>query len=258
MTGERPLSTWRLWFRPSMIGLHAFAILAIAVCVVAGSWQLGVYDARQSEQRADVQEVPTAPLDEVWGPDDVFTSVQQRRPVTVTGQFRPAEEQIWVTDQEQAGEGEGSWLVAPVMVDGSALLVVRGWTAEEPDSFPDVPQGMVTFDGVLQPSDTPAGRFDPETRTIGSVRVQTLINELPYDLWSGYALGEDEAIVPAGFAAPAIPEPEVSWTAGGRNLGYGLQWWVFGGFVVFMWWRMGRESVETARSALDRGDTLTT
>jgi hypothetical protein len=25
-----------------------------------------------------------------------------------------------------------------------------------------------------------------------------------------------------------------------RNLAYGLQWWIFAGFTVFMWWRMLR------------------
>jgi len=238
-----------------MLGLHALAILAVVVCAVAGAWQLGVYDERQAEQRADVGEVPSAPLTQIWGPDDPFTSVQDRRPVRVTGEFRSADEQIWVTDRTKKGEGEGVWLVAPVMVEGSALLVVRGWTSEAGD-FPDVPSGEVTFDAVLQQTDTPGGRFDPETRTIGSVRVPTLINELDYDLWSGYALGEDASIVPPGFATPDIPEPEVSWTAGGRNLGYGLQWWVFAGFVVFMWWRMGRESTQAARERLERDDTL--
>jgi surfeit locus 1 family protein len=40
------------------------------------------------------------------------------------------------------------------------------------------------------------------------------------------------------------PEPgDVSWTVGLRNLAYAVQWWVFGAFAVFMWWRMATESV---------------
>ncbi len=31
-----------------------------------------------------------------------------------------------------------------------------------------------------------------------------------------------------------------------RNLAYGLQWWLFGGFVVFMWWRMARDDLRGA------------
>lgn len=238
-----------------MLGLHAFAVVAFVVCVLAGAWQLGVYDARQESERADRQEVPTQPLQEVWGPDEVFTARQNMRPVTITGQFRAAEEQLWVTGKEHPGSGVGVWLVAPVMVDGSALLVVRGW-APEPADFPAVPQGTIFFDGVLQPSDGPAGQLDPVSRTIGSVRIPTLINELPYDLWSGYALADDAAVIPSGLRAPALPEPSVSWTTGGRNLGYSLQWWVFAGFVVFMWWRMGRESVQTARERLERSGSL--
>jgi surfeit locus 1 family protein len=40
--------------------------------------------------------------------------------------------------------------------------------------------------------------------------------------------------------------PDTSFTTGLRNLMYALQWWVFGGFVVFMWWRILREDARVA------------
>ena len=40
------------------------------------------------------------------------------------------------------------------------------------------------------------------------------------------------------------PDPEVSWTVGLRNLAYALQWWVFGLFSAFMWWRMATDALD--------------
>lgn len=229
------------WFGPRVLGLHLFAIAAIGFCLFMGSWQLGVYDQRQVQEKETGTGVSASPLEDVWGPDQVFTTDQEQLPVTVSGTFRPTAEQFWVTDQAQDG-ATGAWLVAPVTVEGSQLLVVRGWSANASSPAP-VPGGAVSFQAVLQPGDAASGGWDPEARTIGSVRIPTLLNELGYDdLWSGYAISTDQT-VSGGIALADVPENEVSWTKGGRNLGYGLQWWVFAAFTLFMWWRMAREMV---------------
>lgn len=231
------------WFGPRVIGLHLFAIAAIAFCLFMGTWQLGVYDDRQAEERDHRGEVVAAPLEDVWSPDQVFTSDQDQRTVQVEGTFRPPAEQLWVTGREQDGE-DGAWLVAPVTTQGTPLLVVRGWAPEPtPVTSHPVPEGQVDFDAVLQPGDASGDGWDPQERTIGAVRIPTLLNELGYDdLWSGYAIATDPE-VSADLVPADVPETDVSWTAGGRNLGYGLQWWVFAAFALFMWWRMAREIV---------------
>ena len=231
------------WFAPSVLGLHLFAIAAIAFCLFIGTWQLGVYDQTQEQERDHAGDVIATPLAKAWSPDDVFTSDQDGLTVTVTGTFRPAGEQFWVTDREQDGR-TGAWLVAPVTTEGSQLMVVRGWS---PDVVPvasvPVPTGEVSFDAVLQASEAGAAGWDAQERTIGSLRIPTLLNELGYaDLWSGYAIATD-ASVTDGLTPAEVPEDDVSWTSGGRNLGYGLQWWVFAVFALFMWWRISREMV---------------
>lgn len=231
------------WFAPRLLGLHLVAIVAIAVCLFMATWQLGVYDQRQSEARAEDSPGAAVPLEDVWSPDEVFMEDHDQLPVEVTGRFRPAAEQFWVTDREQDGV-TGVWLVAPVTVADAELLVVRGWTERigELSEHP-VPEGTVTFEAVLQPGDAGSTGWDATSRTIGSVRIPTLLNELGHDdLWSGYAIATDEQVA-QGLEPAALPEQDVSWTRGGRNLGYGLQWWVFAGFAAFMWWRMAREMV---------------
>lgn len=231
------------WFGPRVIGLHLFAIAAIGFCLFMGTWQLGVYDDRQADEGDARPGASAVPIAEVWSPDGVFTKDLDQQPVTVTGTFRPAAEQFWVTGRDQ-GDGTGAWLVAPVTVQGAELFVVRGWAPQtsDPAAF-DVPTGEASLQAVLQPGEASGSGWDAATRTIGALRIPTLLNELGYDdLWSGYAIST-EAAVPAGLEAVEVPEADVSWTAGGRNLGYGLQWWVFAAFALFMWWRMAREIV---------------
>ena len=239
----------RAWFAPGLIGLHVLGVVAVVFCVLMGLWQMGVYDSRQHDEQADKRDVPRVALTDVWAPDTPFVRELNHRPVSVEGSFAPADEQIWVVDKEQDGR-EGAWLLAPLQVSGGdTLLVVRGWAPEAGD-FPDVPPGRVTLDAVLEPgepAETGARSFDPDERTIGAVRIPSLINEVPYDLYSGFAISTDDA-VSAGLQLVPPPLPsDVPWTVGLRNLAYALQWWVFGLFAAFMWWRMTTESVAASR-----------
>lgn len=239
----------RSWLRPGLLGLHLFAIVATVFCILMGLWQLGVYDSRQVDERADRQVVPRVALSGLWGPDDPFEARLNQRPVTATGQFAPAGEQFWVTDQLQDGV-RGAWLVAPLLTDPqAALLVVRGW-APEPGELPALPQGTVSIEGSLQIGQGRGDPWDPDLREIGSVRIPALSNELPYDLYSGFAIGTDRDLA-GGLDLAEVPVQDVSWTVGLKNLAYALQWWVFGAFTVFMWWRMAREQVAAAPRLVD-------
>lgn len=244
----------RRWFTPQLIGLHLLTIVVIVGCVLLGFWQLGVYQNHQDQSRRTKAGVSAVPLSSVWKPSEVFTSDQLNRKVTVTGRFEPARQQFWVTDKtgtDGKQKTNGVWLVAPVTVDGRALLVVRGW-AERAGELPAVPTGTATFTAVLQASEDPQGSgFDTTNRTIGSLQVPALINVLPYQLWSGYAISTTKA-VSGGLSPATVPSQSASWSAGARNLGYGLQWWVFVGFAIFMWWRMCHDAfakAEEKRSA---------
>jgi hypothetical protein len=41
--------------------------------------------------------------------------------------------------------------------------------------------------------------------------------------------------------------PKASTFTGLRNLLYAVEWWVFGGFAVFLWWRWCRDELERQR-----------
>ena len=175
-----------------------------------GLWQLGVYDSRQEHERAESQTVPRVALEGLWGADDPFEGRLNQRPVTIEGEFAPADEQMWVAGKVQDGR-TGVWLLSPVIVGDAAIVVVRGW-APAVAEFPDVPAGEVTIEAVLQGGDAGGAPFDPKTREIGAVRIPALTNELPYDLYSGFAISTT-ADVAGGLASPM---PRLK-TCGGRR-----------------------------------------
>ena len=104
----------------------------------------------------------------------------------------------------------------------------------------------MTLDAVLEPSEGSGAPFDPSDRTIGTLPCPRSPTSCPVDLFSGFAITRRRR---ARRPAPVEPpEPDVSWTTGLRNLAYALQWWVFGAFAVFMWWRMATENVAMRRA----------
>ncbi len=239
------MSAIRLWFRPALIGLHVFTILAITLCIVAGLWQMGVYDSRKDDERADKQHVPTVAFAALkWGPDDAFVSRLNHRPVTIPGRFAPAKDQVWVSDKTQAGRS-GYWLVSPFIVDGgrAAVLVVRGWSPEA-GALPAAPD-VTSISGVIEPGEGNGAPLDAN-RVIGTLRIPALINSLPYDLYSGFVISTSAATAD-GLTLAEPPVPGVSWTTGLRNLMYALQWWVFAAFALLMWWRMSTEAVAAGK-----------
>ena len=247
MDSHRPL---RDWFSGPLLGLHALAVLAVVLCTAGGLWQLGVYEGRQDSGRDEAAASLAShaqPLGTRWSAGEAFPPALVGRAVTVTGHFAPREEQLWVQGDESTGGR--AWLVAPFLVEGTddALLVVRG-SAAEPGDVPDVPVGEQELTAVLQPGQGGGSALD-ERRTTSALSIPVLLNELPHRLFSGYGLAESSTA--AGLPLVPPPDPDVSWTVGLRNLAYSLQWWVFGLFAAFMWWRMATESVEARRARRD-------
>ena len=224
----------RLWLRPGLLGLHAFAIAAVGFCVVMGLWQLGIYEGRQGDAQ-DGASRKVEPLADVWGPGEAFTSDLKDKRVSLEGRF--ADDDLRVTRDDGS-----TWLVTPFVIGDHALLVVRGEGERAPAS------DATELDVVLEPSES-GGRALGSDRTTDTISVPALINDLPLQLYSGYGI----ALTATGLPLVDAPEPEVSWTVGLRNLAYALQWWVFAAFALFMWWNMASENVAMRRAEAEAG-----
>jgi cytochrome oxidase assembly protein ShyY1 len=227
------------------------ALVAVAACLLLGRWQLDVWHEHRSDSAAAVTSEDPVPLDDVLGLDAAFPAAGVGRPVIVTGRWAAAHT-VFVADRERDGR-TGVWVVTPVVTGtGSAIPVVRGW-APGPDDAPAPPNRPASLVGLLQPSeDTGATDSDTDADVIQELSTTALLPRASYDLYGGYVVATDRDLPSgapastgmAGLAAvtPAhLPGPGAS--SGLRNLLYAFQWWVFGAFAAFIWWRWVQEDV---------------
>jgi cytochrome oxidase assembly protein ShyY1 len=226
-------------------------LVALVACVLLGRWQLGVWHGHRVDDAASVTHQHAVPLDDVLGPDAAFPGSAVGRPVVVEGSWDPAHT-VYVAHRTQAGR-TGLWAVTPVVTaNGSAIPVVRGWTPSVA-AAPAAPRGPASLVGILQPSEeTDSPDQDTHDDVVPALDVTDLLPRASYDLYSGYAVATDRA-VPGGAAVSsgtagltpvtATDLPGASASTAVRNLLYALQWWVFGAFALFVWWKWVREDV---------------
>ncbi|WP_344489040.1 SURF1 family protein [Streptomyces enissocaesilis] len=239
---------YRFLLTPRWWGIHLFVVLAIPFCVFMGSWQLGRFEDRvethqAAEERPDPGTQAAVPLEELL-PVDKETS---GRPATATGRYA---EQFVVPGRELDGK-RGSYVLTLLRTDdGKALPVVRGWLPAGGRAAA-APPGEVTVTGALQASENSGtdgvhtGGGLPEGQ-VGMVSAASLVNLVPYDVYDAWiTLTEgDPGLRPVPAVAPQGSGLDLKAF---QNLGYTGEWFVFAGFVLFMWFRLMRREAEAAR-----------
>lgn len=221
---------------PRYWGGHLLALLAVGAAVALGLWQLGAWQAHREAQAANITDRTPVPLASVIGPDDPFPGSRVGQPVVVSGTWVPGGT-VYVSGRERDGV-DGYWVVTPVAVGGagaSALPVVRGWVADPADA-PAPPTGPVELDAWLQP---PEGTGDPDPDPTDDVlprlRIADLVQHVDQDLYGGYGVAQRPG--PGLRAATLAQLPQVGALTSIRNLLYAIEWWFFGAFAAFIWWR---------------------
>jgi surfeit locus 1 family protein len=225
----------RLWWG------HLLALVLVAAAATLGFWQLEAWQERRAAEARDLTRTEPVPLTDVLGPDDPFPGDRVGQPVTVSGTWL-ADGTVFVSGRERHGT-DGYWMVTPLgLTDGAAIPVVLGWLAA-PDAAPAPPVGDADVVGWLQPSEgSGAVDEDPSDDVVPQLRAADLVQLVDQDLYGAYAVARDGI---AGLpAADLAALPEASRFTAVRNLLYGVEWWVFGGFALFIWWRWLRDSTQ--------------
>jgi cytochrome oxidase assembly protein ShyY1 len=235
-----------------MFLLHVPALLAVVVAVLLGNWQLGAWQMHREARTAELTGLAPVPLQDVLGPDDPFPGDGVGRPVQLSGRWLP-QDVVHVSGRQHEGS-KGFWTVVPLLTCGtvdcaepSAIPVVLGRSTTVA-AAPEAPTGTGEVTGWLQPSEGSAPDDDPDDEVLPALRVADLAQRVEEDLYGGFVILESPAEA-RGAAAAVTPEslPEAPSTAGLRNFLYGIEWWLFAGFAVFLWWRWTRDEVLAAR-----------
>ncbi|MFJ4713121.1 SURF1 family protein [Streptomyces sp. NPDC088785] len=246
---------YRFLLTPRWLGIHLFVLLAIPFCLYMGSWQLGRFEGRMDNHRTAQEQTRTnrtAAAEPLAALLPVSTDTSGKR-ATATGRYG---KQLLVPNRDVGGR-TGFYVVTLLKVDGTgkALPVVRGWLPGRASAAeaPAPPRGEVTVTGPLQASESqgsngvtaagglPAGQ-------VGMISAASLVNLVPYDVYDAWVTLD---------RADGSMTPVPATTAQGsgldlkafQNLGYTGEWFVFAGFVVFMWFRLVRREAETLRDA---------
>lgn len=247
---------------PRFWGVHLLALLLAAVAAWLGLWQFHAWEAQRAADAVDLTRAEPMPLAEALGPDEPFPGNRVGQPVVVQGTWLP-ESTLFISGRRN-GSRDGYWALTPVTVDSgdSALLVVRGWTSDL-SAAPAPPEGSTRLVAWLQPPEgTGQTDDDPTDDVLPQVRIADAVQHVDRDLYGAYAVVADEVApddwpVGEGALNPGTeglervsPDeaPQVSQFTAIRNFFYALQWWLFGGFVVFVWWRHLLDSVAAERA----------
>ena len=265
------MGVYRFLLTPRWLGILALTLVAAAVMVLLGNWQLDRYHGRtEANERIDAGlRMAPVPLRDVLpaptggsgtaGPAPVAEKAWTK--VTVTGRYDPAN--VVLVRGRSVDRTVGFEVVAPlVLADGTAVLVDRGWIpparggdATVQPEVPALPPGEVTVTGRVHLSESGSvavtrrdGKL--ETRRIG---VPRLARELPYPVHGAYLLLDEQT--PA--AEPAFKDVPVGYTNNWQNFGYVVQWWIFAAMTLFGYgWVARREARRLAgvgpRQPVDR------
>ncbi|WP_225846826.1 SURF1 family protein [Streptomyces sp. HPF1205] len=251
---------YRFLFSPRWLAVSVLALLAVPFCVFMGSWQLSRFEVRVDQHKSAkhdrgrlAAEAPVPLASVLANPRAAVSGDDSGRVVSATGRYDTGH-QFLVPDRTLDGH-DGFYVLTPLRVGGGAALpVVRGWlpgdasAAERSRSVPAAPTGQVTVTGALQypesadSSGVSAGEALPSGQ-LGFINAASLVNVLPYSVYSGW-ITATRPPAPLKAVPPAAPPNSGLDLKAFQNLGYTGQWFVFAGFVIFMWFRLVRREAE--------------
>jgi surfeit locus 1 family protein len=221
-------------------------LLAMAVMIRLGFWQINRLHQRQARNAETARLIALPPLDLERESLPADPEVRYRR-ATVSGTF-DLSQQVALKIQN-FGAAAGIHLVAPLVLDnGQAVLVDRGWIPDELSDPAEWAQfdvaGTVTVTGYLRPSETLRPRSGAATATPlpggqaawYRVDVGAIQRQMPYELLPVYVL---QSPGPEGnVELPYRTDPEFD-LSDGSHLGFAWQWWIFAlvagwGYVAYI------------------------
>ncbi|MFF1410374.1 SURF1 family cytochrome oxidase biogenesis protein [Streptomyces sp. NPDC058289] len=241
---NRSLRTPRWW------GIHLFTVLAVPFCLFMGSWQLDRFSARV-EADQEYRRYQDARARQTAGPLEGMLPVSAGtvgRLADASGRYDPAG-QFLVPERRLDGK-DGFYVLTVLRTDeGQAVPVVRGWLPGEAGTVPvpAPPGGRVTVTGALQASEhqrtrgVRAGGLPPGQ--LGIISAAALVNVLPYEVYDAWLTVPDPP-GPLRAVPPVVPAGAGLDFKAFQNLGYTGEWFVFAGFVVFMWFKLRRRERE--------------
>ncbi|MDQ0117409.1 cytochrome oxidase assembly protein ShyY1 [Pseudarthrobacter defluvii] len=248
---------WKTALKPRWIAGFIFAIALSGVFVLLSQWQFG--RSTQPEVPVNPATEQVRPLTGTLQPGEFFHGSVADQMVTAQGTYSP-DKQVLVPGRLHDGK-TGYWVVSAFAVNGAPALtgagaspqtwipVARGWVAQPGDAAAP-PSGLVELTGRLLPSEAPVAGKAPKPGEASAVSVAELINYWEVSSYPGFVSATAEVVGGQDVSAAAVPgnllpldigpQPpaqHINWL----NLFYSIEWVVFAGFALFIWWRLVKD-----------------
>ncbi|OLT39716.1 hypothetical protein BJF86_07715 [Serinicoccus sp. CNJ-927] len=241
----------RTALKPAWLALLALLVVVVISFYQLGMWQLGVSTSTASRESSQEQASrPTVPVEQLIAPRSTFPAEGAGRPVAVEGRYDSGL-QFLVPDRLLEGE-RGYWVVTPVRTDAGteeALLpVVRGFVTSPEDAGTPDDSVTVSLTGTLAPGESPGPSGLPAGQR-GSIDTADLANDWDAPIYDAFIFMVQEQPALTDPAVQRVPPPVfgedgIVW----RNVGYGLQWFVFAAFAIFMYLRFLHDAARRGRT----------
>lgn len=257
----------RLALTPRWLAGLAVVLALAAIFITLSLWQVNraehKNDATQSADASTVKD-----FNDVMSAEVPMPGYLAHQRVKLRGHFLP-DDQVIVVNQKLDGRS-GFWVVTMFVPDGAklgadaqvskdkqiAIPVVRGFTASRAAAHDSratsAPVELTATVGPIQAPVRSEGLRDGE---VSSVSTSQLVNFFDVYSYSGflYPDAQPEATVAGkGLAHVALAQEE----SGGVDLqsaAYAVEWIVFAGFALYIWWRLLRDDYLRRRETEDTG-----
>jgi len=211
-----------------------FVFLGTALCIRLGIWQLDRLEQRREFNAQVISMRAMLTLDLNAENADAVETMEWRA-VSVTGEY-DFENQIAIRNQYYGNE-YGYHLMTPLLFNGTAVFVDRGWIPADGNSAPQDwhkydETGTVTVTGQIRLGQTkPAiGGVADALPADGSPlwvwnngNIELIAQQMPYPILNIYIQPDTDA----DDNMPPIPYQPVIELTEGPHLGYALQWFTF-------------------------------
>ncbi len=217
-------SIWRLAVTPKWIAGLLVALAVASIFAWLGQWQLG----RAIESNKPVQIVKPATVPVMLDQQNIFI---------VSSRIQDSKNGFWVVANSTTAEGE-------------SVVLALGWTenlakaeqVREELKNSMIAQAFIPVTGFTLPTEAPEKTNQAKPyllNTVSTAQIANLVGDVKTMRADYLAVNAD--------AAPDSLEPikaEISQEAGINWLSafYAVEWAVFAGFAVFMWWRLLKDA----------------
>ena len=243
---------WELARRPRWIAALVLCLAIAGGFAALGQWQLSrSIDAGVPVDETTETPVPLAQLAVAQQP---LTAEAAGRRVTIEGSLVP-DDYIVLTGRLNDGTA-GFWVVGHLVAGddatndasaGASLAVALGWAATEREAASAISRlddsAPTEFGGRYLPSEYPQ-EDDFEKGVQNSMSTAAFVNQwttVPTTVYAGY-LVTDAAT--AGLEQIDAPAPSTEISVNWLNIFYAIEWAVFAGFAVFLWFRLVKDAWE--------------